>query len=131
MQVPFGFIEEPDLLRRRLEEVPQDFLSALGPPVDDSAPRYALLTFYRCHGENSFVTITNFAEMAAEENPVPVLGTIGESPPDKLQCFAQVDDPVVELLRVPVRNPELLIRQWQEYATDSSGSAAMPDKLHT
>ena len=126
----FSFIKEPDLVKRRLEDEPQDFLSTLGPPIDESAPRFAQLTFYHCHGAHSFLTITNYVEMAGEEIPIPEVRTLSESVLDKVQCYAQVDDPVVELLRVPVRDPDLLVKQWHQDA-DQYESAATADKLDT
>lgn len=115
--VAFRFIDEPDVVRRRLEHNPEELVAVLGPPIDESARYFSEVSLFRCGGDASFVTITNLAAMVAEENPVPALKNLSQAMPGKLECVAQVDDPVVELLRVPVGDPDLMLRQWEDAAS--------------
>lgn len=108
----FAFIEDADAVRHRLEADPGALPSIIGSPIDPESPRFAELTFYRCGGKTSFVTIENFAELAPHEVPLP-----GEAMSGNAEYFAQVDEPVVELLRVPVSDPDRTLRRWEEAAS--------------
>lgn len=103
----FAFIEEPEAFKRRLEADPAALADILGPVIEPDTPRFAELTFYRCGGSASFVTIGNFVEMAAKDAPLPREAKLGNA-----EHFAQVDEPVVELLRFPIREPDLVLERW-------------------
>ncbi len=105
----FAFIDDPDAFKRRLEADPALLADILGPTIEPDAPRFAELTFYRCGRNASFVTITNLVEMAAKDAPLP-----REARFENAEHFAQVDEPVVELLRFPVSDPDAVLRRWAE-----------------
>lgn len=107
----FAFIDDPEAARRRLENDPASFFYLVGQPIDPESSRVSTLTFYRCGGQTSFVTIENFVQIAPSQAPLPK-GMGGED----AQHFAQVDEPVVELLRIPVADPDLVLRRWEEAA---------------
>jgi len=111
LPVQFAFIDDPEAARRRLESDPASFFDIIGQPIDPESSRFSELTFYRCGGKTSFVTIENFVEIALENAPLPK-GMVGEH----ARSFAQVDEPVVELLRIPVADPDLVLRRWEEAA---------------
>jgi len=113
--VQFAFIDDPEAARRRLESDPASFFDIIGQPIDPESSRFSELTFYRCGGKTSFVTIENFVEIAPENTPLPK-GMVGE----KARSFGQVDEPVVELLRIPVADPDLVLRRWEEAAAKFS-----------
>ncbi len=113
----FNFIADPERTRCALEADPGALDSILGPAIGGSPKQFASLTFYRCRGDESFVTIENFAAMAPEQVPISELRILSEAMPDKVECFAQVDDAVVELLRIPVADPGRLLCEWREAAS--------------
>lgn len=113
--VHFRFIDDPEEVRRRLERDPRQ-LAALLRPCGDEETRFAEITLHRCEGGTAFVTICNFAAMAPEQVPVPALGTLAEAAPERVECFAQLDEPVVELLRVPAGEVDALVRGWEAAA---------------
>lgn len=113
--VDFHYIQDPEAVRRRLERDPGALTSVLVPCADDM-PLIASVTIHRCRGDESFVTICNFGVMAPSEVPVREIGKLSEAMPDKVQCYGQVDEPVVELLRFPAADVDALIRQWEQAA---------------
>jgi len=108
----FAFIDDPEAARRRLESDPSSFFDIIGQPIDADSSRVSTLTFYRCGGKTSFVTIENYVEIAPENAPLPK-GMVGED----ARSYAQVDEPVVELLRIPVADPDLVLQRWEEAAS--------------
>lgn len=109
VQVPsrFAFIDDPDAFKRRLEADPAALGDIIGPTVDPDTPRFAELTLHRCEGSASYVTIGNLAEMAPKDAPLP-----REALPGNAEYFAQEDEPVVALLRVPISDPDSLLERW-------------------
>jgi len=105
----FAFIDDPDAVKRRLEADPAALPEILGPTIDPDSPRFVELTFYRCAGSASFVTLDNLAEMAPDKVPLP-----RQARPANAEYFAQVDGPVVELLRFPVSDPGRVLARWAE-----------------
>lgn len=103
----FAFIDDAEGFRRRLEANPAALGDIIGPTVAPDTPRFAELTLYRCGGRASFVTILNLVEMARKDAPLP-----REALPENAEYFAQEDEPVVALLRVPVSDPDSLLERW-------------------
>lgn len=110
--VQFSFINDPETVRRRLERDPRELYSVLV-PCSDEAPQFADVTIHRCGGNESFVTICNFAAMTPEQVPIPALRNLNVATPEEVQYYGQVDDPIVELLRFPVQDVDALIRRWE------------------
>ena len=117
VQVPlqFRFIDDVEKVRRRLEGNPRALYSVLVPCTDDP-PRFADVAIHCCRGSESFVTVCNFAAMAVSPAPRPGTRETAAAPDDK-HWYGQVDEPVVELLRFPVRDVDALIRCWERVAS--------------
>lgn len=112
----FRFIDDPETVRRRLERDPRELYAVLVPCSDDE-PQFADVTIHRCRGNESFITIANFGTMAPEQVLIPEIRNLSAAMPDEVQCFAQIDKPIVELLRFPVQDVDALIQRWEHEAT--------------
>lgn len=117
--VQFAFIDNEEATRRRLESDPASFLDIIGPPIDPESSRFSELTFHRCGGKSAFVTIANYAEIAPDKAPLPRGMVNGDA-----RSFAQVGEPVVELLRIPVADPDMMLQRWEEAAFKFSEAEA-------
>jgi len=122
--VQFEFLQHPDEVRRKLEQDPRQ-LHAILIPCSDEAERFAQVTIHACRGSESFITIYNFAEMAPDEVPIREVATLAEAMPERVECFGQLDEPVVELLRFPVDDPQALVRRWEREAARASAEPAI------
>jgi hypothetical protein len=125
--VQFDFIHDSKAVRRLLEQDSRELLSVLV-PCSDEAQQFADVTIHRCHGNESYVTICNMAALAPEEVPIPEIGRLSAAMPDKVACFGQVDEPVVELLRFQVEDMDALLREWEDAA---SGAVSINSRVGT
>jgi hypothetical protein len=118
----FEWLDDPQAARHLLEADPTRFASLLVPCVIEPVGNHARVTVYRCPGSDSFITIRNCREMPEEAAPLPheVKSLIGASA-GKVECFWE--EPVVELLRVPIPDPDALLRHWSDAANDRGGCA--------
>jgi hypothetical protein len=89
----FAFINDPHTVPSFLEHHPRDLLSVLAPWSESVSLSYAKVTIHRCHGADSYLSISNVAAAL-------VKGKIEESA-----------TPVVEYLRLPGIDPDVLIRE--------------------
>lgn len=119
--VQFELIAEPEVVRHRLQSGPEHILAVLVPRAEGAAGSFAALTLYRCPGVHSFITIKNFIEMAPETVPLPAeVRNLMVAMPDKVECFAEAEEPVVELLRLSIPDPDALLRLWANAADSLS-----------
>lgn len=121
--VQFAFVEHPEEVRRRLERNPKELVSVLVPCADD-LPRYAELTLYQCPGADSFATLTNWVMAPPGGEEQREAAKMLAAQPDEIALVFQADDPVVELLRLPIPDTDTLIREWKEAALRLSADAA-------
>lgn len=120
----FSFIDDPETVRRRLERNPRELYELLV-PCSDEEPKFADVTIHRCCGNESFITIANFATMEPEQVPIPEIRNLHAAMPDKVQCYGQIDEPIVELLRFPVQDVDALIQRWENEAASASGCSGI------
>jgi hypothetical protein len=118
----FHFIDDPEGVRRRLERDPGAVLSLLVPHADE-APLFSDVTIHRCRGNESFITICNFGAMRPEDVPLPEIANAAALA-DEVRHYAQIDEPVVELLRFPVDDVDALVQRWEQAAAARSASAS-------
>jgi hypothetical protein len=113
VETDFEPLGEPQTARLLLEADPDRFASMLVPRTEGPVGNHARVTLYRCPGPESFVTITNYEAMPLEAAPLPpeVL-TAMSAASGNAECFCE--EPVVELLRVPIPDVDALLRQWSE-----------------
>lgn len=122
VETDFEPLAQPDAARRQLESDPGRFACMLVPRVEDPVGNHTRVTLYRCPGPESFITIRSYQEMPLEAAPLPsevcnVMGDVSGN----AECFCE--EPVVELLRVPVPDLDALLRQWSAALGDSSSGA--------
>ncbi|MEW6024579.1 MAG: hypothetical protein AB1807_20840 [Pseudomonadota bacterium] len=118
VDVQFETIENVEAVRRRLERNPGELASVLMPCAGD-ALAFAELTLYRCDGGDSFVTITNYVAAEARSTAHEQTAALLAMPAREVEVVLQIDDPVVELLRLPTADVDPFIRQ-----VSAAGSAA-------
>ena len=113
---------DPEAAARSLVADPRSFLSMLVPCTQDPIGNHTRVTLYRCAGPESFITIRLLEEKPLESVPLPpeaINAMVAASP--NAQCFWE--EPVVELLRVPLPDPDALLRHWS-CALDDQDSGA-------
>jgi len=118
----FHFIDDPEGVRRRLERDPSAVLSILVPHADE-VPLFAEVTIHRCRGNESLITICNFGAIRPEDVPIPEIANAAALA-DDVRHYAQIDEPVVELLRFPVDDVDALVRRWEQAAAARSAPAS-------
>jgi len=117
--VQFESIGDPEGARLRLESDPRQ-LEAILRPCPDDAQAFAELILYRCRGGDAFVTITNYVTAAPGSDAHREAAQLIHMPEDKVEAVFQADEPVVELLRLPMQDTDLLIREWKAAARSLS-----------
>lgn len=113
--VQFAFVAHPEEVRRRLERNPKELVSVLVPCAHD-APMHAELTLYQCPGADSFATLTNWIMAPSGGEEQRDMARMLAKQPDEIEVVFQADDPVVELLRLPIPDTDTLIREWKQAA---------------
>lgn len=122
VEADFEPLADPEAAGRRLETDPACFASMLVPRTQDAVGNHTRVTLYRCAGPESFITIRHLQQTSLDSIPLPpeaVSAMVARSP--DAECFWE--QPVVELLRVPLPDPDALLRRWS-CVLDDQGSRA-------
>ena len=115
VEVRFASIADPEAVRRSLEHDPLQ-LAAVLVPCASGTREFAELALYRCRGGDSFITLTNYVEAAPGSEARRQAADTLSMRPEKLEVVFQSDEPVVELLRLPIPDTDPLLRKWEEDA---------------
>ncbi|MBD8528392.1 MULTISPECIES: hypothetical protein [unclassified Massilia] len=105
---PFADLEA---VRRLIEAEPGRFAAMLVPRKEDAVGSHTRVTLYVCAGPESFITISHCEQKAVENIPLPpeVVGAMAAGASD-VECYWE--QPIVERLRVPLPDPNALLRRW-------------------
>jgi len=102
---------DPEAAQRLLETEPGRFAAMLVPRAEDAAGSHTRVTLYVCGGPESFITISHCEQKAVENMPLPpeVVGAMAAGA-SEVECYWE--QPIVELLRVPLPDSAALLRRW-------------------
>lgn len=111
---PFADLEAA---QRMLEAEPRRFADMLVPRAEDAVGSYTRVTLFVCTGPESFITISHCEQKAVENIPLPpeVVGAMAAGA-SEVECYWE--QPIVELLRVPLPDSDALLRRWSAACQD-------------
>jgi hypothetical protein len=111
VETDFEPFADPEAAQRLLEAEPGRFAAMLVPRGEDAVGSHTRVTLYVCAGPESFITISHCEQKAVENIPLPpeVVGAMAAGASD-VECYWE--QPIVELLRVPLPDPDALLRRW-------------------
>ena len=111
VETEFEPFADREATQRLLEAELGRFASMLVPRAQDAVGSHTRVTLYICTGPESFITIAHLEQKPVEPVPLSpdVVGVMAAGAPDA-QCYTE--HPIVERLRVPLPDPDALLRRW-------------------